>query len=158
VTFIPVVDTTEIRLGNVNPAGDGIIPVCHTYITKNNRGDNARVTTEFAPGVPAETETVPGTGAWKKGEILCQHQMHDGRGIMRLAMSGVVDSADELAWVIDSSTTSPSGSAGQNEAAPVVVNVGEANGAYYVLYRDRLKIKRGNRVLEKTLDQLMDGL
>lgn len=158
MTYIPRLDTTEIRLGTERPDGNGIIPVCHTYITKNNRGDNARVTTEFAAGVPAETETVPGPGAWKRGEILCQHQMHDGQGIMRLAMSGVVDSADELAWVIDSSTTAPSGSAGQNEAAPVVVNVGEANGAYYVLYRDRLKIRRGNRVLEKTLDQLMDGL
>lgn len=159
MTFVHHLETTSITLGNQDPVTGHFSAVATTTIAPNNRGEFARIRTQFVQGVPAETETVPGVGAWKRGEILCQHQMHDGRGKNRLAITGHVDSAGGLSWVIDSTTVDPSGSQGQDESAPVVINVGEANGVYLVLHADgRIKFRRGKIEFESTVDKIEAAL
>jgi len=152
-------DLEEVRAKryvNLNDDGEA---VAVTRVVKNNRGQLARISTEFQGDFPAESESIAGEYAWKKGEILIQHQMHDGRGKCRLAMSGVVDVNGGLAWVIDSTTTSPSGSPGQDEAAPIVLNVGEANGTYLVYYADgRIKYRRGTEEYTTTVAQQIEML
>lgn len=135
------------------------VPVATTSVVPNNRGGMGRLSTQFAPGMPAESETIPGVGAWKKGEILAQHQMHDGRGKCRLVATGAVDGDGGLSWVIDSTTVAESGSRGQEESAPLVINVGEAKGTYLVLHADgRLKFRRGDFEYLTTIDRLSEVL
>jgi hypothetical protein len=140
------------------------VAICETFATPNNRevpdvGSKARsrVTTQFAPGIPAESESIPGAGAMKPGEILIQHQMHDGRGICRLVSGIIVDKDGGLECVIDSTTNDPSGHPGQLRAAPVTINVGEANGQYLTRYADgRIKLRQGEFSIETTVAELTD--
>ena len=154
MTYFNAIETRQLQF--VDDKGN---PVATTKVVKNNRGQMARISTQFEGDYPGESETVAGPKAWKKGEILIQHQLHDGRGKCRLAVSGVVDSNDGLSWVIDSTTTSPSGSAGQEEAAPLVLNVGEAKGTYIVLFADgRVKLKYQGQSILTTIPDIIDVL
>lgn len=153
MTLIPVIETTSITLGTQDASGN-FKPVATTAIGVNTRGESARISTQFADGIPAESETIAGKNAFKPGHILIQHQLHDGREKCRCTITGYVDNAGGLAWYIDSTTVDPSGSKGQSNAAPLVLNVGEAHGVYLVINADgRIKMIHGNVEVEKTVEE-----
>jgi hypothetical protein len=154
MSYFDAIETRSITL-----VDDAKNPVATTSVVKNNRGQMARVSTQFVGDYPAESETIAGEYAWKKGEILIQHQLHDGRGKCRLVTSGTVDMDGGLSWVIDSTTTAASGSAGQEESAPLVINVGEAKGLYLTLFTDgRVKFRSGAIEYETTVEKLTEQL
>jgi hypothetical protein len=131
-------------------------PICSTSVGENSRGDSARVTTQFAPGIPAESETIPGKGAFKPGTILIQHQFHDGRDMCRLGISGNVDMAGGLGWNIDSTTTADYP---DENAAPLTINVGGANGDYEIHFADgRRHYVIGGVMYETTLQKITEML
>jgi hypothetical protein len=138
VTYEPLA-TTSLTLGEIDPKSGEFYPVSTTSIVKNNRGQNARVSTQFAPGIPAESETIPGVGSFKKGTIITQHiswgpETADGTRRNRITTSIVADGDGGLSGVIDSTTNDPSGSEGQSHAMPLVFNAGEGKGIYFALY------------------------
>ncbi len=153
------IETGEVTLGVFGEEPLEVFrPVATTSIVKNNRGQMARVSTQFADGIPAESETISGNGSYKPGEILMQHQWlegHNGKGKRRFAITGQVDGQGGLAWTLDSTTTDPSGSKGQEDSAPITLNVGEAKGSYLTLFADgRLNFKYGGQEYETTLNAI----
>jgi hypothetical protein len=157
VTYFPSIETRAVTLVTIDDQGRQR-EIATTSIGLNTRGEAARVSTQFAPGIPAESETIPGVGAFQPGKLLVQHQFHDGRGKCRLGVSGNVDGDGGLSWNIDSTTTDKSGTPGQDEARPVNVNIGEANGTYYTLMTDRLTVRRGGKSVTLNVDDLIANL
>jgi hypothetical protein len=158
VTLVPAIETTAITLGTMDAQGN-FHPVATTSCTLNTRGKSERISTQFADGIPAESETIAGKGAFKPGHILIQHQLHDGREKCRCTITGFVDNAGGLAWYIDSTTVDPDGSKGQESSAPLVLNVGAGKGMYLVLHEDgRIKLMKNGIEYTTTVDKLTERL
>lgn len=148
--FFDSIATRELIIGAHDARGN-FVPVATTAVMPNNRGAPGRISTQFAPGLPAESETIPGVGSFKKGEIIAQNilmgpETPDGKNRRRITTTIAADAAGGLSGVIDSTTTAESGGKGQDDAMPLVFNVGEANGTYIALFADgRVKFRHGDK-------------
>lgn len=155
MTYFTSIETEAVTIGRRDKQGK-FKEICTTSHSLNTRGESERISQVFADGIPAETEIVPGKGAWKPGAIIAQIQLHDGRGHSRLGLTGFVDSIDELEWTVDSTTTADFP---QDQAAPITINCGEANGTYITLFPGgRLHIRNGADDLQATVGEWMDAI
>ena len=137
-------DTIETRsLTLVNDDGPvvtfDLIPNNEKPLPGQSRGRVGRLRIKWAGSYPAETWIEPGDEAQIVGNIVNQIGLlgllpEPGKGRTRLTFSVTVDPQGGVANVIDSTTNDPSGSPGQRDAAPLVINAGEANGMYVVFY------------------------
>ena len=163
MTDFDVVRTHALTLLSRDEKGS-VFEVATTQVAMNNRGMPARVSTQFADGIPAESETMPGKGSFKAGEIINQHilwaqETEDGTKRKRIATSIVADGAGGLAGVIDSTTNDKTASDGQSTAMPLVINVGEAKGQYMVFFPDgRIHLKTLHGSYPTTLDTIISLL
>lgn len=130
-------------------------------LSRNNETPQrvGRLSYQFKDGYPAEIEIEPGPNVPAKGNIVSQ-VMQLGpitpTGRARITTGIYADNAGGLSCVIDSSTTDPSGSPGQANSMPLVLNVGEAKGQYIVLFADgRVELKQGAQEKTTTVANLI---
>lgn len=155
----------HIRARSLTLVDSNDVPVVNIGLSENNEKPQreGRLKFKFAGSYPSEVEIEPGPDVVARGNIVSQvmqwgPRTPDGTGRNRITLSITADNAGGLSCVLDSSTNDPSGSAGQERAMPLVLNVGEAKGIYIVLFADgRVKFRHGDQERLTTVAAIVAG-
>jgi hypothetical protein len=155
MTFVPTLDTTQIRLGNINKTGDGIDPVVSLKLDTNNvkpmYSQKARLVVAWEGSYPAELEIEPGPDCQSpNGSAIISQVMlwgkrtPTGAGRQRVTLTIALDPDGTQYALLDSTTNDASGSVGQAASMPLLINMGEEKGIYFGVYPgNKMKLRNG---------------
>ncbi len=146
--YTPKVVTSSLVLANRDAATGVVEEVVELTLGGNNDKPQrtGRLHIGFKKDYSSEVEIECGPelkpGTSRGNSIISQimqwgPRTASGAGRNRLTVGMYTDADKNLEATIDSTTNDPSGSPGQLNAAPVTINVGEANGSYVTMFADK---------------------
>jgi hypothetical protein len=142
---VSVQDFDEVRAKTITLlTPDTNEPAVSLSLSTNNvkplNSQMARLGVRWLKDYPAEIEIEPGPDCQQPNgsaiitEVMLWGKRRADRGRNRLTLQINVDPAGGEYALLDSSTNDPSGSVGQGDAMPILINRGEAQGIYIGIY------------------------